>query len=72
MADKDLEFISSTRLIRELQRRLDHMVLLGSSNRTESEDSVLFAAVGPAHCCLGLLEVGRLMVMAGSDDDDPD
>mgnify|MGYP003134264103 CR=1 FL=1 len=72
MADKDLEFIQTTRLIRELQRRLDHMVLMGSSNRTEDEDSVLFAAIGPAHCCLGLIEVGRLMVMAGGDDDASD
>ena len=69
MADKDLEFIPSPRLIRELQKRMDHMVLGGSAHRTETEDSVIFAATGPPHCCIGLLEMGRLMVLAGSDDD---
>lgn len=71
MADKDLEFIETSRLLREIQRRMDAMVFVGSSNRTGSEDSILFAVCGPIPWCLGLLETGKIMTLtAGVEDDD--
>ena len=74
MADQDLEFVPTGRLLRELQDRMDSMVFVGSSNRNAKEDAVLFAVTGALHSCLGLLEAGKLMVLSqgGDDDDDSD
>ena len=72
MANSDLEFVTTTQLIKELQDRMDHMVLMASSNRSGNEDSFLFSATGPAHSCIGLVEVGRLMLLAGNDRSEDD
>lgn len=73
--DPDLEFVSTNRLVREIQRRTDDMVIVASCNRTSDEDALLFGATGSLHGCLGLIEAGRMMVMnrgpEGATDDDP-
>ncbi|QDP57804.1 MAG: hypothetical protein Unbinned7358contig1001_30 [Prokaryotic dsDNA virus sp.] len=65
-----LEFVETAKLLKELQKRLDTMVFLGAVNRTADDDNLLFAYAGSFHGCLGLIEVGRLMVLAREGDDD--
>jgi len=72
MDGKDLDFVPTGHLLRELQTRMDSMVFVGSSNRSSKEDSVLFAVTGALHSCLGLLEAGKLMVLSQGGDDDND
>ena len=65
-----LEFVETGKLLKELQKRMDTMVFLGAVNRTAEDDNLLFAYSGSFHGCLGLIEVGRLMVLAREGDDD--
>jgi hypothetical protein len=69
----DLEYIPTTDLIDELQKRMDCIVIVGSANRTEKEDSLLFVGKGSFHGCLGLCEAAKLFVLSrdegvGEDD----
>ena len=68
-----LEFIPTGRLLAELQKRMDTMVFIGSTNRTDKEDAMFFGCCGPFHSQLGIAEVGKMMVIAhdGADDDNP-
>tara|TARA_B100001059_G_C17360157_1_gene344714 strand:+ start:147 stop:371 length:225 start_codon:yes stop_codon:yes gene_type:complete len=67
-----LEFVATTELLREIQTRVDSMIFLADINRSETEDSLLFADKGSLHVCLGLVETGRLMVLAKVGEDDSD
>tara|TARA_R100000808_G_C2140275_1_gene148077 strand:- start:308 stop:508 length:201 start_codon:yes stop_codon:yes gene_type:complete len=64
-----LEFVPTGKLLAEVQKRMDTMVFIGSSNRTDDEDAMFFACCGPFHGCLGMLELGRLMVVAQEGDE---
>ena len=68
-----LEFIPTGRLLAELQKRMDTMVFIGSAHRTDKEDAMFFGCCGPFHGCLGMIELGRMMVISqdGEDDDNP-
>tara|TARA_R110002012_G_scaffold224448_1_gene396423 strand:+ start:80 stop:307 length:228 start_codon:yes stop_codon:yes gene_type:complete len=72
MDNSELEFVATGQLIRELQTRMDSMVFVGSSKRTDKEDALLFGVSGPLHCCLGLVEASKLMLISQGSEDDYD
>jgi len=65
MDDNEFEFVGSSRLLAELQKRFDTMVFLACSNRTKSEDDLTICFGGAFHSIIGLLEVGRIAIEAG-------
>lgn len=65
-----LDFVETAVLLKELQCRMDCMVFVGASKRTQLEDSLIFASCGPFYGCMGLVESSRMMVLAGGVDDD--
>ena len=74
--DNELEFVSTSCLVKELQNRTDDMLIIASTNRTQAADSLLFGATGSLHGCLGLIEAAKMMLMEGgttgkADDEDP-
>lgn len=68
MEDDEFEFVESERLIGELQKRFDTMVVLACSNRTEETDDLTICFGGAFHSILGLLEVGRIVIEAGGGE----
>jgi len=64
-----LEFVPTGKLLAEIQKRMDTMVFVGTANRTADEDAMFFACCGPFHGCLGMIELGRLMVIANEGDE---
>ena len=68
----NLEFVETSTLLRELQKRMDDMVFIGAVKRTSVDDSLLFAYNGSCYGCLGLCETSRLMVLAREGDDELD
>ena len=69
MENNDLDFVESERLIAELQKRFDTMVVLGCSNRTRSTDDLTICFGGAFHSIIGLLEVGRIVIEAGGHNE---
>ena len=67
-----LEFVETSKLLKELQKRMDSMIFLGAINRTAEDDALMFAYCGSFHSCLGLIEVSRLMILAKEGDDEHD
>lgn len=66
----DLEFVGTKDMLQELQKRMDNMVFVGSSNRSEDEDSLLFVGCGSFHGCLGLIEAAKLLVLSRDEVSD--
>ena len=66
---KDLNFIPSEDMIKELQSRFDELVLLGSTRMTSEAEDITVAFTGSYHACLGLLEIGKIAIQAGGSDD---
>ena len=70
MDDPDLEFVATSRLLKEITKRMDAMVFIGATNRTEDQDALAFGITGAIHSCLGLLEAGRIMILNRGWDED--
>lgn len=69
----DLNFVPSEEMIKELQARFDEMVLIASTKRTSETEDLTVAFSGSYHCCVGLLEIGKMAIQAGgTDENDPD
>lgn len=63
-----LDFVETTDLVREILRRSDDILIIGCTNRTALEDSLIWSAQGSFHSCLGLLEVGKMLLRKGDED----
>ena len=66
----DLQFFPSQDMIKELQRRFDELVVIGSSKRTEKTEDLTVAFSGSYHACVGLIEIARMAVQTTESDDD--
>ena len=69
MSGNDLEFVSSAELIIELQKRHDEMVLVGASKRTSDIEDLTVSFSGSYHCCIGLIEVGKIALLGGTGEE---
>ena len=56
----DLQFVPSDDMIKELQKRFDELVVLGSAQRTRQTEDLTVA----------LIELGRIAIQAGGAPDD--
>ena len=66
----DLSFVPSDDMIKELQRRFDELVVIGSAQRTRQTEDLTVAFSGSYHSCVGLIELGRIAIQAGGSPDD--
>jgi len=60
-----LTFVSTKDMLEELQGRMDSLVFVGQSSRTEEEDELIAVFKGTLHSCLGLCAVSEMMVKSG-------
>tara|TARA_Y100000766_G_C18899692_1_gene602727 strand:- start:1725 stop:1943 length:219 start_codon:yes stop_codon:yes gene_type:complete len=67
---KDLNFVPSEDLIKELQNRFDEMVFIGAAQRTQKTEDLTISFSGSYHACVGLIEMGRMAVQTGGSDDE--
>jgi len=67
---KDLNFVPSEDLIKELQDRFDEMVFIGAAQRTQKTEDLTISFSGSYHACVGLIEMGRMAVQTGGSDDE--
>ena len=68
----DLNFVPSEDMLKELRRRYDEMIFLGSMKRTAQVEDLTVLFSGSYHACLGLVEVGRMAIQAGGTHEDED
>lgn len=68
----DLSYVPSEDMLRELRRRFDEMIFLGSTKRTKQVEDLTVLFSGSYHACIGLVEVGRMAIQAGGAFDDED
>ena len=61
----DLNYVTSSELLEELQKRMDAMIFIGQESRTKQQDELSAIFKGTFHACLGLCEVAKLMVISG-------
>ena len=66
----ELRFVETDTLIKELQTRMDSMILMACRNRSVEQDAVIYGATGSLHECLGLLEMARIMVLTGGPENE--
>ena len=62
---EDLDFVSTSDLAKELQKRHDELIIVGSMKRTGETEDLTVGFSGSYHCCLGLLEVGKIAMQTG-------
>tara|TARA_Y100001938_G_scaffold137054_1_gene200743 strand:- start:388 stop:618 length:231 start_codon:yes stop_codon:yes gene_type:complete len=68
-----LDFVTTDEILKELKKRFDDFIIVGSAKRTSEQDDYVITFKGTYHGILGLCELGRLAAEAGGDDvkDDP-
>lgn len=64
-SESGLEFVETTELIKELQKRHDDFVLIAAQDRSREFDDMTFCFRGSLHGILGLISVGELAVKNG-------
>lgn len=66
----NLTFVPTTSLLEELQVRMDSMIFIGQSSRTEDEEELTAVFKGTFHSVVGLCEVAKIMIVSGDSKDD--
>lgn len=66
----DLTTVSSDDLLSELLKRHDEAVFIGAFRRTKDGEDFTMAVHGPYHAVVGLIETGKMSVIAAGDLDD--
>lgn len=67
---KDLTFVPTEDMLREIQGRFDEMVFLAASKRTSQIEDLTISFSGSYHACVGLIELGKLAIQAGGTEDE--